>query len=475
MVFIKNKAVQICLVFILALALFVYKLDYTSFFTDEILYVDSGREYLIKNDFTMNLQHPFIAKYIAGIASLRNDRDVFLMRLPFAFIGACSAVVVFLIALDWLELTWALVATLLFLTYPFIFDATRMTMMESPMHLFWLLAHLSFLRYLKKPKIQNTILTGVFLGLSISTKFTSAIFFPFTIAIILIYSFSTNKKLMEYKTYLVTLITAAIVVGTTYIPLILKRGLYFTVTDVLRANKDTILNRNSTGKIHVVGNRVYDESPWWFYFYYIFKAYSLPQVVITFFGIIANFIKKSFFGTYWLTFLGCNTVLFWMMTLKNARYISSMEIALIFLTTLGLKIAYEKLNNKFAKILIATILTTIIIFRAIQIINMQPTLYNALYKYINTETQSFSNGKRTFILGSIRSSRWYFANTPEDLVVSRKDFDVIGKELKDFDYLAIDENEYIKNSDTTLQNLLELYANNYEKVTFPGLVVYKKL
>ena len=76
--------------------LFLYKLNYEFFFTDEILYLNSGIEYL-RGEFTLSIQAPFIGKYIAGIASLFSQRDLFVLRLPFAILGIISAAVVYFI------------------------------------------------------------------------------------------------------------------------------------------------------------------------------------------------------------------------------------------------------------------------------------------------------------------------------------------------------------------------------------------
>ena len=68
----------------------LYKLDYPYFFTDEILYTDAGNEYY-QSDFTKNLQHPFIAKYLVGFVTLFGPEDVYqsnvsVLRLPFALL-----------------------------------------------------------------------------------------------------------------------------------------------------------------------------------------------------------------------------------------------------------------------------------------------------------------------------------------------------------------------------------------------------
>ena len=474
--FLKNNWKLKLVIFIISLTLFLYKLDYTSIFTDEVVYWDAGRNYILKNEVIANLQHPLIAKYIAGLASLPQENNIFLIRLPFAVMGAMASVVVFAIAAEWLSVGWALFACLLYLTYPFIFSSERMAMMEAPMHLFWLLFNLFFLKYLKSKSKKDVIISGVFLGLSLATKFTSITLIPFIPLAILLYCYLNKQKLSEYKNIFLIILPAIIVFGLSYTQLIFKRGFYFAITDVLRSNKDIIFDRNSEGKIHIIGNKIYTKSPWWFYFYYIYQAYSIPQIILTIAATLTNFFKKTFFGAYWGLFLLLNAVLFFNMGLKNARYIGSMEIALVFLVAAGSKILLENIKVRWVRILFISVVIATVILRVSNIISMEPTSYNALKNYLIKETNNFTTGDRTFAYGSINSGRWTFReyqqyqNSP---VLFRKDFE-LRCDFADFKYIVFDDVELIKVQDNELYNYINANRELYTEVPMSGLTLFKK-
>jgi hypothetical protein len=106
------------------------------------------------------------------------------------------------------------------------------------------------------------------------------------------------------------------------------------------------------------------------------------------------------------------------------------------------------------------------------LVQLEPTSYSALYRYIVKATDNFTNGERLYILGSIRSSRWYFEQAPEDAVVSRKDLDILSKEFGDFKYVAIEKNEELKDPQNALTTFVTANRQNYSSVDMEGLTLY---
>jgi hypothetical protein len=103
-----------------------------------------------------------------------------------------------------------------------------------------------------------------------------------------------------------------------------------------------------------------------------------------------------------------------------------------------------------------------------------PTSYNALLKFTRKATNNFTNGERVYIFGSIRSSRWYFDDVKEDIVVSRKDFDVMAVEFGDFKYIAVEDSEVIKNPQNALSEYLYQYKQKYDVIGMTGFSSIQK-
>lgn len=450
--------------------LFFVKLDYGYFFTDEILYLNSGREYILKGDYTLNLQHPFIAKYVVGLASLVNEHNVFILRFPFALMGALSCVTVYLILKDYFgRKLFALAGSVVYSTSFYLFETTRMSMMEPPLHLFWLLFAFFFFKYLKSQSVKQAVFSGIFLGLSIASKFNAVVIIIPSVISLFIYIKTDRLPAKKYLNSIVIAFSAFFSFILTYLPLFAARG-FVGVTDIIRSIKDVLLERNSEGKIHVVGDKVYSKSPWWYYFYYIFKNYNLSQKAVYFLSPFALILKHDYFSVFWGVLFLINALLFSLMTLKNPRYIASMELPLVFLVAIFMKYVYEKLNRK----IFYFVITALFVSQLLYINNLQKTSYSALFDFLKNRTSDFSKKDRTYILGSIRSSRWYFEGTPEDLVVSRKDFDVMGAEFPNFKYLVVENSEEIKNPNNELSVFIRSSQDKYNLIEFPELKVYER-
>lgn len=468
----KNKTGLLYAILILAICIptYLYKLDYPYFFTDEILYVNAGREYILEQDYTLNLQHPFVAKYIAGLASLISPHNVGILRLPFALFGALSCLAVYLIIADeFKNKSWGLVGSLLYLCSPFIFTSTRMAMMESPMHFFWLLFNLFFLKYLKSVKIKDAIFSGIFMGLAFATKSTSALLLMSSVLSLLLYTSVYKKKINEYKSYLIITGVSAVTFLSSYIDLAFRRGVSGFI-DIFRSIKDVLFDRNSEGKIHVVNGEVYTKSPWWFYPFYISKNYNVLNIFTILSGAISPLINKSFFTFHWFIFFFLNVIFFSLMSLKNSRYISSIEVSLVFLILIFIKYVYEKFSKK----LVYLILIGLLLSRFLYLYNLKPNSFNALYQYLRDKTNNFTNGERVYVFGSIRSSRWYFEGIKTTIVVIRKDFDIMAPEFPNFKYIGVEDSEDIKDPNNAMSVFLKQNADNYSVKDLDGVKLYTR-
>jgi 4-amino-4-deoxy-L-arabinose transferase-like glycosyltransferase len=97
----------------LALFVHLFHLETATWQPDEIVYRWAGRDYL-RGDFHFNLEHPFVGKYALGAGSLLLDGMTdFGVRVPAAFAGLLTGVLLFLFAHRVAGLRAALVAAAL--------------------------------------------------------------------------------------------------------------------------------------------------------------------------------------------------------------------------------------------------------------------------------------------------------------------------------------------------------------------------
>lgn len=457
--------------------LFLYKLDYETFFTDEILYVKSGFENW-HGDFTLAREVPPIGKYIAGFMAFFTERDVFLFRLPFALIGAVTSLLIYYIVNKEYGKKWAFVGSFIYILSPFIYSSARMAILEAPLHFFWLLFHIFFYKFIKERKTKDAIISGLFIGLSLASKIPpSLILYPFTAITLAEYIFLTKQKISKKLIFQLAgmYTTSGLGLLIIYIPLIIKNG-SAGLLKVPQAMYDIYFKgRDQKGKEHVVGDGVFSYSPWWYYLFFIKQKYSIPQLLISIFAPISIFFERSFFTLYWTTFLIISLFFFQILNVKAARYISSMELPLVILAVVLIRYAYKIMKDKkIANIVLTLLLIILLVFRLLVIKNIVPTKYNALEKLLLEKTRNFENGERTYIFGSIRSSRWQFSYVADDLIVSRKDFKIMSPEFPNFKYIAIDTDEALKDPGNELLMFIKTNREFYDLIRLPGINVYMR-
>lgn len=464
-------------VFAIITLLFFYKLDYHYFFTDEILYRSSGIEYL-KGEYSLNLQHPLIGKYIVGFATLFDEMNVFIMRTPYAILGILSAFIVYKILGKWVGESWGLFGAMVFTTSQFIFDATRMVMFESPMHFFWLLFSFYLLKVLENLKKEVTcsreiVLSGLFLGLAMATKHTSIVLVATVFFAILFAQGSLKTKAINF---LKISVGGALVFGLTYLHFFFSRGLDGAV-ELAKTTYFVFFGRNSEGKDHVVAGQVYNKSPQWFYLHYIYTKYNPLGAIAFFFSPVIVFFKGiGNFERYWLLLLGFSTFFSQALPLKNARYLASIEVPLVFLFVVAVKYVWDLSRGLRLLTVVFVALNFINFF--IYLVMLKPTEYHGLYNYLSEKTQNFSNGERAYVYGSIRSMKWYrnfVAEEHLDNFLYRKDFYIMCPEFDSFKYIAFDKEELQKNPDILLFEYVEQNREKFAESEIADMQLFTRI
>ena len=451
---------------------YLYKLDNSYFFTDEILYLDSGRQYL-KGNFENNMQVPFVAKYILGIMYPFVDHNVYLLRIPFAIMGILAGLTIFFIIKTELGNRLAIAGFCMFLFNPVILDSTKMGMLEAPMHLFWLLFAYFFIEANKNLRYKLFAFSGLFLGLAFASKFTSIALIP----PILVYFFIHLK---ENKIYILRyiLMFGVSVLGflVTYLSAIQFLGIKATISKVSNAFVEGYVGRSEEGKFHLINGEVYLKSPWWSYIFFLVNKLSIFGLILYFGGIIGSILNhKNKFLYFWSTFFVSALVLFQISGVKSERYLASLLIPAIFLIVIGIDYLFKKFA--YAKYPIYLLIFIQILITSNKLINQGPDRYNGLVNnFVSSETAQFTQNKKFYIYGSIRSIRWYINGKAEglDMFDYEKNLDDICSKVNIYDYLIIDREEIQRYGDNRITLFLNKKIENFELTEKYGFNIYKR-
>ena len=465
------------LVFAVIALLFVLKLDHAYFFTDEILYIKTGADHL-KGIYTSTLQVPVLPKYIAGALYTLFNTNIYLMRLPFALTGIATAVLLYFIVKREYGSKYGLVAAALFTGSNILFDATRMVMLEPLMHLFWLLFHFFFYSTLFSKNRRLYVYAGLFFGLSLGTKLTSIVLIPFTLIVASYMLLSKKESLLSLiKNYFVLYFSGAIAILVTYIGYFAKLGIITGIKLTKFSIENVYLNKSSEGKLHVIGSSLYQKSPWWTYFYYLIKNNGFVVSVVYALGAFFALFKRNVFVFYWAVFLVITFAFLESLGVKNARYISSFELPLIVLCVSGIHFILERLraSANVTNIVLASLIVFSLGSQSVRLTNTRPSEYEGVFRFFKVQTNNFTKFERMYIFGSIRSVKWYRAQLAnKDMLLYRRDFEVMCPEFSTFKYIVFDKDELLKAPNNMLFEFVQSTRASFDMRDLAGMVLFTR-
>lgn len=475
----------IFLIFVLISAFFLfYKLNFVSTFTDEIVYMESGKQVVFENNFEKSREVPILGKYVGVIAYKLSEGngDIGMARIPYAFMGLISSILVFLILKKQFGFYIGILGGSLYTVAPLIYYSTRMVMLEAQLFLFWLLFHLFFLDYLKSKSRKYLVICGVIFGLALSSKLPTIILFPFSGITYFLHD-KYFKKSFSITKYIINLATMYLTaVGTflsTYVHLLFIEGIHGLKLVFINFYTEYFQWGVSATKKHYILGKHYKVSPSYAYFYYMKDKYNPIHLWFTLISPFIALIKSfDFFTIYWGLFFLISFTLMQSMKIKNGeRYAAEFEMSLVFLSVIAiLSIAKhfgKKLNIKTEHIILFFFLV-LFIPRVYTIIKQKPTGYNAVYQYLYSKTNGFNDDSKIYILASSnRSFRWYFSDIRN--LNSSNDRNAFETYEPYFDFLVFDNNESGYNSGGIERKHLRRVLEYYSGPTIVGdFKVYQK-
>lgn len=211
----RKKIIKFLLVlsiFIFAASLRLWNIDKMGRTWDEDSQVELGYKFikLIKNrDFSNPLwqypYHPPLTKYLYGWAAQYDiigykdsqpifDYDYMHARLISVLFSSLTAVLIFLLGWSYLSPFVGAISAIIFSMLPFFLGLSQLATIESILLFFFTGSVYSFLNFLKKMTLENAVLTGIFVGLAIETKYTNILLIPLFVWIYSIWYFYKNKK-----------------------------------------------------------------------------------------------------------------------------------------------------------------------------------------------------------------------------------------------------------------------------------------
>jgi 4-amino-4-deoxy-L-arabinose transferase-like glycosyltransferase len=254
-----SRAGGVLLVGLLTLFAFFWRLGSATSTGDELVYRAAAAAYL-RGDFTLNLEHPPLAKWVIALGHALGDVTLVADRAPAAVCGVLTGVVLFFVARRcagfWAGLATAALWAVLPLApgvVPFHLD--RRATLEAPLLLCCAGAVLAAQRLLDAPaRTSRWIVLGALVGAATAAKLTGAV----VVVVVLAALWSLRRNPLRAATGLLTAFVASLLVfAATYLPF------GAALPGALRYVVEFQLQHADDGAVQSVAGQLYRFPPWW--------------------------------------------------------------------------------------------------------------------------------------------------------------------------------------------------------------------
>lgn len=203
---IRQNILLVIALFLIALSFRLWDLNATGGTWDEWAYFSAGRHYvwnLLHRNFdpkiwAENAEVPPVAKYIYGVANLLfvKGRDYTASRVLSAIMAALTCIIVYLVGKEFFKKRVGILAALILAFLPPFVAHGKIAAIESPVALFFTLTVYFFLQGIRTGNQLKYLLSGLFCGVALGTKFTSVLLF---VLVFLIFLLAKRQELLKKR------------------------------------------------------------------------------------------------------------------------------------------------------------------------------------------------------------------------------------------------------------------------------------
>ena len=356
------KLIAVLLVFIFAFLLRIWNIDRMGRTWDEGAYVEMGYKFVQlakKGDFSNPYWYktsdaPPLARYAYGLIG-QLDIDHFLesgdavfrynltaSRILSAFVSSLSAVIVLLIGWEFISIFVGVAGAIIFMMLPFFLGLSQLATLESFTMLFFTSSIYVFLHFLKDFSIKKMFLSGILVGIALTTKYTNVLLMPLMTFVYLWYFKSANKKVsLRFTIKVLCIFLISIVV-------------FFLLWPMPWVHLREVFDVNY--KWRVIGSRQSVPEVFFgrlmlvpIFYYFVHFLITTPLVILGFFMIGIKYIfknKKWILYVLLVWFLFPFILSFYNFRQHGVRYIIQVYAPLSLIAAIGIDYFFSKFTSK---------------------------------------------------------------------------------------------------------------------------------
>jgi 4-amino-4-deoxy-L-arabinose transferase-like glycosyltransferase len=260
------RAVVLVAVLVLAAYTAFFRLGVEDWRTDEPYYSIAGLKYVQEGDFTLNQEHPFLAKYILGVTQVVfGSSEAGVVRLPAATASLFTGMVLFAFGRRAAGYWVGVLALALWTISPLTLDFGRVANLDVFLIFFSTLALYLGWRWAETRSWWFAGFAGVAVGLATASKLTGILFLP-AILLVGLLKMGLSRRLI-FQSGLFGLAAAATVLAT-YAPAGSE------APSAIRYMFEFQSQHNTNGHEQKVDDVVYLFPPWWAHLWWQWELYG---------------------------------------------------------------------------------------------------------------------------------------------------------------------------------------------------------
>jgi 4-amino-4-deoxy-L-arabinose transferase-like glycosyltransferase len=260
------RAVVLVAVLLLATYTAFFRLGLEDWHADEPTYRIAGLAYVQDGDFSINQEHPFLAKYILGVTQLvSGSSEAEVVRFPAAMASLLTGLVLFVFARRVAGYWVGVLALAMWTISPLTLAFGRVATLEVFLAFFSTLALYLGWRWAESGSWWFAGCAGVAVGLATASKVVGILFVP---AILLVGLLKLGVSRRFFFQGMLVSLAAAVTALVTYAPLGIE------ASSAIRYMLEKQSRHNARGHGVTINGVSYKYPPWWGYLWWQWKLYG---------------------------------------------------------------------------------------------------------------------------------------------------------------------------------------------------------